>query len=511
MQVVLTILGALVLSVVFSILILKIFVDKTLSILQGKNNLNAIEKLFLTPVKDWAASFQGFLSDIFKEIDLAYNKILSVAYDIESSAEKNQQQSNLVLSNSKDIQNSISGLLVDLKIVLQHIESAYENISSLEEFMANFKEKNKNIQEDIQKLLAEVSSDLENMVSRNTTYTQKMADQINKLKAVFKKVEDFLGTIVKISEQINILALNASIESAKLESVLGENFKTGFHVIADQIRRLSNDTKSTADEIGDFIIEISSIVDGISSLSEKSKDIISAQVEYGNATFQKLNQVSQLVDYINRKISQASEKLSVQYSIMNDLKHYVSRLENSYIIVDSSTNKILSSVEVSQKNAARLMRLMNRLVDMCREFESVRNDISAKITKRVEIEVNQQRIAEAVEIIENEVVPQLVLSWQKELHHKEVIDQSLHKFSNIFEALWTNNPDGTFIYSNPPEGIENAKVREWFTKAMAGRTFVSSAYISAITRNYCITISMPVYDGFGKLMGVIGADIKLSM
>lgn len=46
MQVVLTILTALVLSVVFSILILKIFVDKTLSILQGKNNLSAIEKLF---------------------------------------------------------------------------------------------------------------------------------------------------------------------------------------------------------------------------------------------------------------------------------------------------------------------------------------------------------------------------------------------------------------------------------------------------------------------------------
>ncbi len=511
MQVVLTILGALVLSVVFSVLILKIFVDKTISILQGKNNLNAIEQLFLTPVKDWAASFQSFLSDIFKEIDLAYNKILSVAYDIESSAEKNQQQSNLVLSNSRDIQNSISGLLVGLKLVLQHIESAYTNVSDLEEFMAHFKEKNQNIQEDIQKLLAEVSSDLENMVSENTAYTQKMADQITKLKAVFKKVEDFLGTIVKISEQINILALNASIESAKLESVLGENFKTGFHVIADQIRRLSNDTKSTADEIGDFIIEISGIVDGISSLSEKSKDIISAQVEYGKTTFQKLNQVSQLVDYINKKISQASEKLSVQYSIVNDLKHYVSRLENDYIAVDRSTSRILSSVEVSQKTAARLMRLMNRLVDMCREFESVRNDISAKITKRVEIEVNQQRVTEAIETIENEVIPQLVLSWQSELNHKEVIDQSLQKFSNIFEALWTNNPDGTFIYSNPPEGIENAKVREWFTKAMAGHTYVSGAYISAITRNYCITISMPVYDSFGKLLGVIGADIKLSL
>uniref|UniRef100_A0A7C5Z0N0 Chemotaxis protein n=1 Tax=Caldicellulosiruptor owensensis TaxID=55205 RepID=A0A7C5Z0N0_9FIRM len=511
MQVVLTILAALVLSTVFSILILKIFVDKTLSILQGKNNLNAFEKLFLTPVKDWVTSFQDFLSDIFKEIDLAYNKILSVAYDIETTAEKNQQQSNLVLTNSKDIQNSISALLVGLNLVLEHIESAYKNVSSLEEFMTHFKEKNQNIQEDIQKLLAEISIDLGNMVSENTAYTQKMADQITKLKTVFKKVEDFLGTIVKISEQINILALNASIESAKLESVFGENFKTGFHVIADQIRRLSNDTRSTADEIGDFIIEISGIVDGISSLSKKSKDMILTQVEYSKTTFQKLNQVLQLVDYINKKISQASEKLSLQYSIVNDLKAYVSRLEKDYIAVDNSTNRILSSVGVSQKTASRLMRLTNRLVDMCREFESVRNDISAKITKRVEIEVNQQRIAEAIQTIENEVIPQLVSNWQKEINHKEVIDQILQKFSNVFEALWTNNPDGTFIYSNPPEGIENAKVREWFTKAMAGHTYVSSAYISAITKNYCITVSLPVYDDFGKLLGVIGADIKLSM
>lgn len=120
---------------------------------------------------------------------------------------------------------------------------------------------------------------------------------------------------------------------------LARIFKTGFHVIADQIRRLSNDTKTTADEIGDFIIEISGIVDGISSLSEKSKDIISMQVEYGKTTFQRLNQVSQLVDYTNKKISQASEKLSVQYSIVNDLKHYVTRLENSYIAVDLSTKQ----------------------------------------------------------------------------------------------------------------------------------------------------------------------------
>lgn len=511
MQVVLIILGVLVLSVVFSVLILKIFIDKAISILQGKNNLNAIEKLFLSPVKDWAVSFQGFLSDIFKELDLAYNKILSVAYDIESSAEKNQQQSDIVLSNSKDIQNSISALLVDLKIVLQHIESAYENVSSLEEFMFHFREKNQDIQEDIQKLLSEVSRDLENMVQKNTMHNQKMTDQINNLKVVFKKVEDFLATIVKISEQINILALNASIESAKLENMLGENFQTGFHVIADQIRRLSNDTKSTADEIGNFIIEISGIVDGISSLSEKSKEIISDQVEYSKNTLQKLNKVSQLVDYINQKISQASEKLSAQYSIVNDLKHYVSRLENSYMLVDTSTGRILSSVEIGQKTATRLMRLMNKLVDMCREFETVRNDISAKITKRVEIEINQKQVAEAVEIIKNEIIPRLVLSWQNELHHKEIIDQSLQKFSNVFEALWTNNPDGTFIYSNPPEGIENAKVREWFTKAAAGHTYVSSPYISAITRNYCITISMPVYDGFGKLLGTVGADIRLSV
>jgi hypothetical protein len=66
-------------------------------------------------------------------------------------------------------------------------------------------------------------------------------------------------------------------------------------------------------------------------------------------------------------------------------------------------------------------------------------------------------------------------------------------------------------YSNPPAGIVNGKVREWFQESINGVEYISPVYISAITKNPCITVSLPIIDKEDKIVGVIGTDIKISL
>lgn len=506
--------GVLIAVIIFLILVvfisLNIAIEKVVLILNGKNNLNAFERLLFKPVKQYALSQQEFLSEIFKEIDLAYNKILSVAYDIEESANKNEQHSQMVFSTTKEIQNSISIWLKNLNLMLNQIEQVYQNTQELDEFIGTFKEKNANVQERVQQTLNQITDDLERILKENSDYTMKMSEYIEQLRNIFKNISNFLKDITKISEQINILALNASIETAKLENVLGENnLKTGFHVVADEIRRLASTTKSTVDEIGSFLMGAEMRLDDVFNLSAKSKDVISKEFSYNKAVAEKLAQISQSMEYTNSKINQAFEKLSIQFVIINDLNNYMTKIAQDYKNLDASAIRILSAVEMQKKTASRLNRLMTKLVSMCTEFDIVRNDISSKITKRIEIEINQEKIKEVLQAIENDLIMGLSDNWSNESYHKLIIDEYLKKNSNALEAIWTNELDGSFVYSNPPEGIENAKVREWFIKAAEGRTYVSEPYISAITKNYCITISWPVYSQSGKLLGVLGADIRL--
>ena len=60
-----------------------------------------------------------------------------------------------------------------------------------------------------------------------------------------------------------------------------------------------------------------------------------------------------------------------------------------------------------------------------------------------------------------------------------------------------------------PEEIKDCSSRSYFKDAMSGKTFVSKEYISTLSNNYNITISMPLYEN-GRIEGVILPDINLS-
>ena len=59
------------------------------------------------------------------------------------------------------------------------------------------------------------------------------------------------------------------------------------------------------------------------------------------------------------------------------------------------------------------------------------------------------------------------------------------------------------------EEQRDCSAREFFQRAIKGETFVSKEYISILTNNYNITVSMPIYEE-GIIKGVILADINLN-
>lgn len=53
--------------------------------------------------------------------------------------------------------------------------------------------------------------------------------------------------------------------------------------------------------------------------------------------------------------------------------------------------------------------------------------------------------------------------------------------------------------------------RSWFRNAIQGATYVSEKYVSAATDSVCVTISTPVKDASGTLLGVLGADVSTAV
>lgn len=165
-----------------------------------------------------------------------------------------------------------------------------------------------------------------NIVDDNIT---KISNTVNKLVGHVEKVSGITESILNISTQTNLLALNASIEAARA----GEAGK-GFSVVADEIRKLAEETKQSTEKIAVIISELNVATAETQAGIEKSVESIEEQRKNVN------------------KVNDSFEQIE---SGMNELKNGVLGmtrevervLEANTQIVESISTLSASSEEVS--------------------------------------------------------------------------------------------------------------------------------------------------------------------
>ena len=128
--------------------------------------------------------------------------------------------------------------------------------------------------------------------------TLGLVDESQKMMKSSKEIQSVISLITNVSEQINLLALNASIEAGRA----GE-YGRGFAVVADEVRKLAEESKTAVSDTSGII---DTIVDKI-KLTSDSMEGISASAEEQTASMEEIaataNKLEKLAEGLKKDLA----------------------------------------------------------------------------------------------------------------------------------------------------------------------------------------------------------------
>ncbi|KQA98879.1 methyl-accepting chemotaxis protein [Vibrio metoecus] len=199
------------------------------------------------------------------------------------------------------------------------------------------------------KVVGEVQTRIQTLVTELDNATQvvtSLATQINGISST-------LDTIRSISEQTNLLALNAAIEAARA----GEQGR-GFAVVADEVRTLASRSAASTEEIQQVINRLQSESNRAVEAMEKGRSQSDVVVEFSAKANQSLTEINSQIDQINDQNIQVATATEEQSTVVEDINRNVEDINQ----LTTETSHVADELSRASTNLQRLSSQLDKLV-----------------------------------------------------------------------------------------------------------------------------------------------------
>jgi methyl-accepting chemotaxis protein len=199
--------------------------------------------------------------------------------------------------------------------------------------------------------------------TRNTaTGMEKVCRQVHELSeriTLLRNSAETIGKIVSviggISEQTNLLALNAAIEAARA----GEQGR-GFAVVADEVRTLASRTSQSTVEITEVIRSIQDMSQNAFELINTCTQEVNSKAQDSKIVCESLDQLAQVVDDLSGMVEQAASAAEEQAAVTKDMSQRVKVIADDAAGVDTEARASMGCADELNQLARELNLELSR-------------------------------------------------------------------------------------------------------------------------------------------------------
>ncbi len=280
-------------------------------------------------IGDLADKIDLFLEQLhamFKQVSQSADNVHVFAGQVYEQIQRSHEFSNTQTSSTLTVAAAVEEMDLTVKEISNSAQGASEVAATTES--------------NVNTSLAVINQTMEQMGQLGRLMNSSV-DSVNELSSRIASITDVLEVIRGISEQTNLLALNAAIEAARA----GEQGR-GFAVVADEVRNLAKRTSDSTEEINAMISTlnatasqtVNAIQEGSASTGSTAEQLSQSVTSLRTIADEviRLTEMNRHVATATREQSQATGEISKNVSIISETAHETTHsMETSYKLVNA--------------------------------------------------------------------------------------------------------------------------------------------------------------------------------
>ena len=338
--------------------------------------------------------FTDKLRNIIMDIKTSQETLDSVSVDMSHSASDTSTIMAKISENIDELHTQLGEQACTVAETVFKVNEVSSNISSLDDLItvqvnevtqasSTVEEMVSNIAS-VNRIVDRMASSFGNLESNVRNGSEKQAlvnDRIIKIQDESEMLEEANTVIQGIAEQTNLLAMNAAIEAAHA----GEAGK-GFSVVADEIRKLSEDSSEQSQKIGEQLTKIRESISGVTVASGESLESFN---KLSGMIAETDSLVRQIKDSMNEQ-TEGSKHINESLQTLNDNTRNVRTSSN---VMTESNRLVMDKIHIREAVTETMANNMNGVAEDSKKIaeagivlsensRNVRNSVS-KISSQI--------------------------------------------------------------------------------------------------------------------------------